>query len=427
MKSLLELRIETVTPTFSARGQFKAIANAHGFDVGPIRLPGVRPGEFLPSAYFSAIRDAAGYWIGDPALLAHEETRKLVEEKISKGAVAICDVRLSSFDNFPGASFFEDLGIDATPIGAFATRYNKIYNHPRLIQLSRSEYPMAFRDSQLFRGVESLLIQQANGVGCSGYAQPALALPVEMLDIIDVRKDLFVDSFPKPELPVVAISSRGDWAGQVIAFSAGILHDPYTGPMGHHFPGIEAEDNRKLAVNLIRIVDRAARAAYETWEDAYRLIRSIEGDLTRITAMTMTSKYGARWFIDGVSEAIRLECEQRAAREGGKAPPQSYMDILHHKTVWKANWDLFRKLQSRGGEAISKEQGTKFFGRFNEIRRLAMHPTKQVFSDRPAPLREELRDLREYRDTVTDLLRAARNSFSSRGGMPNIGCPNAHG
>ena len=267
---------------------------------------------------------------------------------------------------------------------------------------------MAFRDSRLFRGVESLLLQQANGVGCSGFAQPALALPVEILDLIELRKDLFIYSFPKPELPVIAISNPRGRVGEVIAFSADLFHDRYSGVTGAEFPGIEAEDNRILAENLIRIADTAARAAVETWEDAYRLIRAIEGDLTRITALGMTLKYGEAWFADGVPPAIRDECQQRWLREGRKAPPQAYMDILHHKTVWKANWEVFGGLAGSHGGPVSKEQGTKFFGRFNEIRRLAMHPTKQVFAERGAPSEDELRDLRNTRDIVMKLLAAAR-------------------
>jgi len=261
MRTLLELRIETVAPAFATSERFKSIAKARGFDVEPIRLPGVRSSEPVPSAYWSALSDATAYWIGDPALLAHDETRKLVEEKLSKGAIAICDVRLPSFENALGASFFEDLGIEPTPVGAFATRYDERYGHPRLIQLSRSEYPMAFRDSRLFRGVQSLLVQGANGIGCSGYAQTVLALPAEMVDVVDLRTDFSVDSFPKPELPIAAISSREDWSGQVIALSTGILHDPYIGPTGHQFPGIEAEDNRTFAENLIRILDTAEQIA----------------------------------------------------------------------------------------------------------------------------------------------------------------------
>ena len=114
----------------------------------------------------------------------------------------------------------------------------------------------------------------------------------------------------------------------------------------------------------------------------------------------------------GVPEKIRSECEYRATREGAKWPPHCYMEILHHKAVWKHNWGFFGRLQSRAGELMSKEQGTKFFGRLNEIRRLAMHPTKQVFSDRPAPTQEQMRDLSSYRQTITDLLGSARSAFS---------------
>ena len=408
MKSLLELRIETVPSAGSgSRGQFKALARARGLEIHPIRLEGLKQGAPIPNEYWAQLREAAGYLIGNSALLADEETRKVVDEKLAKGAVAVCDVRAASFDNVPGGGFFEDLGIYATSVGAFAARYSK-YGHPRLIQISRDEYPTAFRDSQLFRGVESLLLQQANGVGCSGFAQPALALPVEMLDVVDLRKDLFVDSFPKPELPVAAVSSRRGWTGQVIAFSATLFEDPYEGVTGQRFPCIDAEDNGVLAENVLAIVDRAARAAEDTWEDAYRFVRAIEGDLSRVTAMGMRSKYGEDWFTKGVPESIRTECEEMARKEGRKAPAPAYMSILNHKSVWKANWEVFGKVVSAGGEAVSKESGTKFFGRFNEIRRLAMHPTKQVFAERGAPSEDELRDLRNTRDIVMKLLARAR-------------------
>jgi hypothetical protein len=405
VKLLLDLRIETVPSAYPSQYQrFSALAREAEIEFAPIRLPGLRLGGPVPDEYWAALRGASAFWISTPVLLAQPETFALVEKKLQEGAIAVCSVRIQGSMEVPGAAFFENLGIAPTPIGAFALEHNAKYDHPRLVQISRDQFPTAFRDTQLFRSVSSLVLQQPNGLGCSGYAQPAIALPADAIDVIDLRTDYRVFDFPKPELPVVAVSSRDSWAGRVIAMGADVFHDPYVGPLGDEFPGIGAEDNEQFARNLLRLIQSTPSVRGATWEDAYRTVRSIEYNIFWITKIVLSAAYGEKWFDAAVPEGVRNKCVERSAQERKGFPPSAYIDILDYEKVWRAQWTYVGPLLGD----TSRNAGTKFFGRLNDIRKLTMHATKQISIDRAAPTAGELAELDQLSGHVIRLLDAAK-------------------
>jgi hypothetical protein len=186
------------------------------------------------------------------------------------------------------------------------------------------------------------------------------------------------------------------------------LHDPYTGPTGVAFPGLTAANNEQLAKNLLKIVQTAARAGEDSWEDAYRLITSIEYNISRITHLVMSAEYGADWFGRGVAEAIRRKCAERAIQERKGLPPHAYLDILDYKKVWHAHWPALVKLMPMEKRQASNDDGVRFFEQLNEIRRLAMHATKQLVGERPKPTADELKCLQENMKAMRELFAVAR-------------------
>ncbi|MFZ5557674.1 MAG: hypothetical protein ACOZDY_13295 [Pseudomonadota bacterium] len=350
------------------------------------------------------IRAAQGFWIRSPDLLANDSIRAAVETRLREGAIAFQQIR---HDHIVGSEWAQGLGIEATSIRA--VRADSIalprYPHPMLVLLRRESFDYGFRDPSLFRGVNELLLQQANGIGCFGDAQVVLAVPSGEIRLLDSQRDLFVSETPRPELPIMATASRSDWRGRVIALHAGILHDAYSGPLGNAFPGITAGDNEVFAKNLIRVLADGPPPTGNTWEDASRLLSEIETGIARLTDRLLRAAAGETWFLSRVPSKIQDDCRDRQSKENAGFPPAAYLDLTHFKTIWKENWAVVSPVFERHSPPASKTKSMKFFQEIIPIRNLSAHPAKRTLADLPHPTREQMDRLLRAKRTVEALVR----------------------
>ncbi|MBL8419938.1 MAG: hypothetical protein JNK92_04810 [Dechloromonas sp.] len=409
MKKLLQLRIELSSAPQPITGfdRFIQIAANEGLAVEAIRIDSDVGNDVSYKEMLETIRNAHGYWITDPYLFQNPGIRTIVESRLAEGALAFA---LPRFDSELGAEFYQDLGIEATPIRAVrvSTPSDEGLHHPMLMRLSMETYPFGFRDPVLFQGVREVLLQQANGIGCFGIAQTILAIPSDQVKLLDVREDSFVGNIPRPELSVVVSSSRSDWRGRVIASSAGLFHDPYVGPLGDQFPGISAGDNAIFARNLLRAIASGTASEVHDWLYVYSLISQIEIGVSQVTDTTLSRVSGDGWFHSRVPESIVKKCTERRSSESQTFPVAAYLDLIDFKSIWKACWADFEPLLLAVGLPSSKTSALRFLQEVNEVRKPAMHPNKRFHIGIPEPSKEQVSKLQEYARLTASLAEASR-------------------
>jgi hypothetical protein len=412
MKKLLQLHIElTTTPrTKSAFDKFIRIAAEEELAVEPIRIDIAAGDDANYKTVLEAVRNAHGYWILDSHLLENHEIRTIVESRLAEGALAFAEPR---FDSPFGAEFYQDLGIEATPIRAVRNTNSSEEDllDPMLVCLSKETYPFGFRDPILFQGVRKLMLQQANGIGCLGHAQSILAIPSAQVKLLELRTDYFIESIPRPELSVLASSSRSNWRGRLIASSAGLFADPYTAAFGKKFPGISADDNAIFARNLLRAIASGTGGVVHDWSYVYLLINQIETGAAQITDTILSRVSGDGWFHSRVPENIVNKCTERWSSESRTFPVAAYLDLIDYKAIWKACWAEFEPLLLAAGLPGSKTSALKFFQEVNEVRKSVMHPTKRLHAGMTEPSKEQVSKLQEYARLTASLVKASSAQY----------------
>jgi hypothetical protein len=252
--------------------------------------------------------------------------------------------------------------------------------------------------------VNKVVVQQANGIACFGTAQPLLAVPSNEIQLLDMRRDYFVASLPRPEFPLVVAAEKPGWKGRVIAFNAGFFHDPYEGVTGKRFPGIGAADNAKFATNLLHMLTAGTAPETETWEAMQALISDIETTLSHLAERTLCLIQGADWFDYLVPEGVRNKCITKQRTENPRFPAPAYLDLVDFKQIFRANWE---RLQAIGVlQSVRKNEVSERIQDVNELRKPAMHAAKRVFGRVDEPEAGALSRLREHRDFFRGLLSA---------------------
>lgn len=83
-------------------------------------------------------------------------------------------------------------------------------------------------------------------------ALPVLTLPLEIVELVDLRSDYFAD-WPTSSVAVVALSDdHVRTMGGVLAVTPGFWLDAYIGPTGIRFPGVAHGDNAILTRNIVQ-------------------------------------------------------------------------------------------------------------------------------------------------------------------------------
>jgi hypothetical protein len=229
---------------------WRDLARNRGIEFRAHRFDGPRD----PSAYQSAHRlldEADGLFVRLDAFLHDEGLVEHIKERVTQGVPLLVRIDVNQLGAIN--AFLGHYGIEGTSIGMCLA--SQIWLGPRLLRMSRDEYPGAFRDLQLFAGVTHLVISGPNVIKYRGEAVPILTIPEEKADTVELTSDLPVDCNTRELSCMVAHYDR-DSGGTVLAISGAALLDDYVGPAGVEWPGVSA--NRQFANNLLDFLTKPA-------------------------------------------------------------------------------------------------------------------------------------------------------------------------
>lgn len=226
-------------------------------------------------------------------------------------------------------------------------------------------------------GVDSVAIQGPNAIRYGAAASPVLTLPVQRLQVVDQKTDLFADDWTTPEISCLVEAPVG--TGAILTYSGSFFNEPYAGPLGHSFPGITGEANSRLAENIIKWL-AGSRNQRPLTEEAFQLIDRIERTLVEYTVRQLGTSFNDDWWTKGVPITVRQKCAARQEEEGNLLPKQAYFDVLDIKEILEKNWLLFGGAAETVGWTGGKSKALSWVKDFNDIRKTVMHPTRRVFS-----------------------------------------------
>jgi DGQHR domain-containing protein len=148
-----------------------------------------------------------------------------------------------------------------------------------------------------------------------------------------------------------------------------------------------------------------------TNDEAFRLITQIEKALHEFIIGSLKLEYGSDasdpWWYQGVQEQIRKKATARLEEEHGKGKKEQYLDLIDFRTMAVNNWSLFQETLAFG-KSGNKEARTAWMQKLNEMRKVVMHPAKQQ-----SITFEQLAELREYQETLTQHLEAKEEAVNA--------------
>jgi hypothetical protein len=357
-----------------------------GAEIRYARLAG-QDFEGLTSTFRKLLDESDAFFMPDDTICYSEDYVKCLHGRIQSGARVL--VRLDENHLERQNAFLAKYDLTGTKVRIRSPLT------PTIV-LKRSAD--CFRDVRLFAGVDEVRIQHPNAIWYGGESLPVLIADDEYL-AIDGEKDLPLD-WNARELACIA-AWHGSAHGGVLAMSGGYFHDPYDGPTGVRWPGIEA--NERLAQNVIRYLTEGRPS--ETPEDRCQRIEINLADFV----FGILKKAHTDWWTEFVPLPVRQKCAQRQEEENNRLPKEAYFDLIDLKTVMHKNWSLFeqhfRNAKCEGG----KDKSLAWMDKLNELRRLVGHPLKKhvagySFSD------EERQLLRDGDELAKRLLGSFRAS-----------------
>lgn len=350
--------------------------------------------EALPSltqAVEDAIDEADAFVLRADTLLHGPRFSRAVHERIAGGRRALLQFGPAVTADSDGLVAQFGAKYDLTPTDVTIATDDTECGHPRLVRIRRSGEN--FRDPQLFRGVNEVWIQQPTAIWHGGDSLPVL-VPGPTEYGVDARTDFPVTWGPR-ELAVMA-AWYGDNDAAVLAIGGGLLHDPYRGPFGHDFPGIEA--NGRLASNLLHFLlpttPKRELAPFEA-------VNRIEINLADVV-LTVLRGTGAKWWESHVPADIRKRCEGRKRNSITQAPPEAFLDFGDYAKLLDTHATHFAGFLAAGGPGATPSAWAE---RLNQLRNVIMHPTKRHVGG----CRLTDADMRFLRDTDYAFRRIARN------------------
>jgi hypothetical protein len=395
MKKILLLKLDNEENPKPINGlnNFNKIANEFGLEVSTLKFRS-SSGNKIDEAHLYAQIDASdGFLIHHANLLSDKNIREAVSYRLKEGAIAYAELPEPRDTQTDGDLFFEDLGLVVTSIRAVAKKNSSVISQidPSSIEFRRNGYEYGVRDFNLFEGISILTLSQPNGLGCYGGAKAVLSFPINEIDLVEMRKDRFVNGLSRPEFSVIGISSKEDWRGRVIASSSSLIYDSFSNVFGRVVPGIDSNDNKKFARNLIRMISVGPQSPGLSWQSAYALISEIEISCLRITEQVLRKKYSENWFQMGCPDGIKEKCLARARDCSPGVPIFAFLDLIDFKNIWRNNWDDFSLVfDSTHGSGVGRNRFLKFFQDINEIRKIVAHPVRQSHSEFILPSDEQM-------------------------------------
>lgn len=357
----------------NSHAKFHGIARSKALDIRWICL---KPGQKIPDGLIEReIESASGFILRTPHYLSHYTTGiELVRTRMSIGVPLICFLNRNYLAE--QNSFLAEFGIQGTRLGLFAHGPQASASHARDVVISRSEYPGAFRDLTLFRGVERMDLDATHAIDVRGEAFSLLAIPGSHALCVDTRTDLFAD-WPSPEFTCIAgFFGRGDDRRRVLALNTYPLWDPFDDGFGARHRGISGGNNEVFAENLLDWIGDARVDVLPTdISAAHRQLDQLERNYYDVTAGTLKTLSPDWWQV--VPERIRESCaRKRASEPRSPFPDSAYLELLDYKAIWKAHWEYFAPVLANAGVTGGKGKALHYFHELNEIRKLVMHPTK---------------------------------------------------
>lgn len=362
------------------------IAKDMGAEIRYARLEG-QDFEALTKAFRRGLDEADAFFMPDDTVLYSEDYTVQLHDRIKAGARVLMRLDENCLDRQ----------------NAFLAKYDLTGTRLRIrsestptVLLKRSAD--CFRDVRLFAGVEDVQIQHPNAIWYGGESLPVLVADETYL-VVDGEKDLPVD-WNARELSCIA-AWHGLEHGGVLAMSGGYFHDPYDGPTGIRWLGIDA--NQRLAQNVIRYLTEGRPA--QTPEDRCQRIEINLADFV----FGILNKAHTDWWTEFVPLPVRQKCAQRQEEENNRLPKQAYFDLIDLKTVMHKNWALFEQHFRNAKQEGGKDKSLGWMDKLNELRRLVGHPLKKHVAGYSFT-EEEGRLLREADDLAKRLLGNFRTS-----------------
>ena len=275
-------------------------------------------------------------------------------------------------------SFLEPYGMEGTRLAAFAE--DPAYGHQRVISVLATQEPPPFANHPILQDVNELVLQQPQVIRVDDRASPLVSLSLSHVFLTDQKTDFFAE-WPLSTFPVVACSDAEDVHGGVLALSGGFMHAPYTGPLGHAFPGITAGDNRRCAEQVAEWLCGRRGVELTAGEQAYTLLTRAEVLLARYVTDALGRRVGADWWSTHVPPAIRSNAERLCSREGGLLPARAYLGLPDLLRIVETNRSLLHADLLRAGWP-STDDSSDWFARVNQVRIRTMHPAKAALSGR---------------------------------------------
>lgn len=324
------------------------------------------------ASLLSFIRGATGLILPNRCFLTSQLLVDAIHECVADGMRLFVPIDANELD--PLNSFLQRYGIEGTHLKIYAERFT---DHPRLLRLDRKQSADSFRPHFLLDGVDSLTIEQADAIRYGSTVVPVLTVPLERVKLVDRMSD-YEASWRAPEISCIVLSPVSG-SGGVLASSTQFTTDPYRAASGVTFPGIAADQNEKLARNILTWLSGATHDVETIPVQAFNLVDQIERGLVEFVVSTLMTKH-SDWWTEAIPMSVRIECAKRCEEEGNKLPKPAYLDLVHIKEILEKNWTIFEAALSAVGWSGGKKRALSWLVTFNETRRSVMHPTRRSFA-----------------------------------------------
>jgi hypothetical protein len=130
-----------------------------------------------------------------------------------------------------------------------------------------------------------------------------------------------------------------------------------------------------------QVMERFGNAAHALG-DMYQDLRGIECSLHSQILELLAHKFGpdeSGWWLMGIPEPVRAECQQRRESDPQRLDPYCYTDLLHLHNILDKSWSVLSPLA--GELQKDKRKFLDALKQLNKIRNMVMHPARGVIPD----------------------------------------------
>jgi hypothetical protein len=213
-------------------GEWRRLAQDRGIEIMAQLVRGPSDSEGYRASH-QLIEDAEALVVMTSCFLHDVSLVKRVADRVASGTPLL--VKLPAQPDPQIRDFLAQFDLEPTSIGLYDAEGRG--KQLRTLVLDRERDPGAFRDSQLFAGVNRLVVVQAQVLRYGPRAFPLLVVPEERAEVVDLSSDLPPDWVGRELACIAGYFMAGE---TVIAISGSILLDRLIGPEGLEWPGGEA-------------------------------------------------------------------------------------------------------------------------------------------------------------------------------------------